>query len=182
MSSAPAATPFHILPTLRADGPHPDHADKLMLFGQFVGVWELDIKYFDETGKIIFHEPGEWAFSWILDGCVIQDVITAPNAQDTSKRGPGERGIGTTLRKYDPKLDEWQIIWLGAIRGILDVFTGRRVGDEIWVEGEDEDGLNRWMFTDITERSFHWKGCLSLDGGQSWKRMQAMVAVRRSVT
>ena len=180
MSNEPTTLPFHILLTLRADGPHPDYSDKLMLFGQFVGVWDLDIKYFDESEKIVYHEPGEWSFSWILDGRAIQDVLTAPNPQDTSKIGPGERGIGTTLRKYDPKLDVWRIVWLGAVSGVLVVFTAKPMGNEIWVEGLDDDGLNRWVFTDISDYSFHWKGFLSNDGGNSWTLRQDMLAHRRS--
>ncbi len=155
MTGAPTPSPFHILPALRADGPHPDLADRFGLFGQFIGIWDMGIQFFDPSGKVMFHAPGAWSFSWVLDGRVIQDVLTLPNLRDSSNQSPGERGIGTTLRYYDRQLDLWGIVFLGATTGVLVTFTARAVGDDIWVEGEDEDGLNRWMFTEITPDRFH---------------------------
>jgi hypothetical protein len=35
---------------LLADGPAPEHAEALMLFGQFVGEWELEWSSYDERG------------------------------------------------------------------------------------------------------------------------------------
>ena len=35
--------PDSMLSALQASGPHPEHAKQLMLFGQFVGAWEVDI-------------------------------------------------------------------------------------------------------------------------------------------
>ena len=53
------AIEFPILETLRAEGPHPSHRDKLKIFGQFVGVWDLDVLFYDENGKIVYRQPGE---------------------------------------------------------------------------------------------------------------------------
>lgn len=172
--------PFHILSTLRADGPHPELADQLRLFGQFIGVWDLRIKYFKPSGELIFDAPGEWSFSWVLDGRVIQDVLTMPSVRDPLKRKPGERGIGTTLRYYDPQLDLWRIVFVGAVSGVVVCFTARPVGKDIRIEGEDEDGLNRWMFTEIAPDSFHWKGFISNDQGTSWWLQQEMFGQRRA--
>lgn len=181
MLNTAASTPFHILSSLRANQPHPAYRDKLMLFGQFIGVWDMDIKFFDDNGDTIFHGPGEWSFSWVLDGRVIQDVLTYADLRDTAKDAPGERRTGTTLRYYDPRLDVWRVIWLGAASGTLILLTGSPVGDEIWIEGVEDNGtLNRWMFTAITADSFHWKGMASTDKGITWKPEQEMLAHRRS--
>lgn len=146
----PISKPFEILPLLRADGPHPDHADDLHLFGQFVGVWQLDVSFFDRFGQLISKTPGEWSFSWVLDGRAIQDVLTMPGRGVPSGNIPGRRGIGTTLRYFDPKRKLWRIVWLGAVTGVLVTFAARAVDDEIWV-----------------------------DGGTSWWPQQAMVARRK---
>lgn len=125
MLNISASSSFHILSSLQADQPHPAHSAKLMLFGQFIGVWDMDIKFFDEAGETIFRGPGEWSFSWVLDGRVIQDVLTYADLGDATKNSPGERRTGTTLRYYDPRLDVWRVIWLGAASGTLIFLTGK---------------------------------------------------------
>ncbi len=170
---------FHILPVLRADAPHPNYADKLALFGWLIGVWKLDIKFFNEAGDLIFHAPGEWAFSWILDGRAIQDVITYPPLDDASKTAPGERRTGTTLRYYDAKTDAWRALFLGATSSVFFQLTAKSVGSDILLEGTEDDGtMNRWLFTEITPNSFHWIGKVSTDGGESWWMVQEMFAHR----
>ena len=39
---------------LRADGPLPAYREHLMLFGQFVGIWDMDISFYDEAGQRVF--------------------------------------------------------------------------------------------------------------------------------
>ncbi len=170
---------FPILETLRAEGPHPSYRDKLKLFGQFVGVWDLDVLFYDEEGKVVYRQPGEWSFTYVLDGRAIQDVLVYPNQEDGLQNSPGRRRIGTTLRFYDPRLDTWQMIWLGAVSGTIVVRTGKQVRDEIWIEGLDSNGsLTRSMFTEIAPDQFHWKDVLS-HGGGSWRMEQEMLARRR---
>jgi hypothetical protein len=41
------------------DGPHPDHAEKLMLFGRLVGSWDTVGRFFDEC-NVIRELTGEW--------------------------------------------------------------------------------------------------------------------------
>ncbi|MCY1019095.1 hypothetical protein [Pyxidicoccus sp. MSG2] len=176
------ATPLseRALALLRAEGPLAVHADKLMLFGRFVGAWDAEVVFYGEDGKEVFRQPGEWSFSWALDGRAIQDVLIYPNAEAGLSAAVGERRIGTTLRHYDAKADHWRVVWLGATTGFLAVLTGRPVGGEIHIEGPDPEGhLLRWMFTAITEDSFLWRGLLSKDGGATWRVTQEMPCRRR---
>lgn len=167
------------LELLRADGPLPVHAESLALFGRFIGAWDMDVAFFDAAGKEVFRQPGEWSFSWVLDGRVIQDVLRYPNPEGLSA-AVGERRIGTSLRHFEPKTGTWRVVWLGATAGYLVVLTGKAVGDEIHIEGPDPDGRAlRWMFTAIAEDSFTWRGLLSEDGGVTWRRTQEMMARRR---
>ena len=179
-TTTPEKVPFDILTKLRADGPHPDFAQKLMLFGQFIGVWDMDIQFFDSAGNSIFHGPGEWKFSWILDGRAIQDVLTYADLQDATKTAPGDRRIGTTLRYYNPKTDVWRALWLGASSGIFLQLKGGASAEGILLEGREDDGAQvRWMFTEITPDSFHWRGITSTDNGASWYLEQEMFAHKR---
>ena len=180
MTTAAVSSTFALLSALPAAGPHPTYRDQLMLFGQFVGVWDLDVLFFDEAGNIVFHGPGEWAFAWVLDGRALQDVLTYADVHDPMANAPGQRRTGTSLRQYHPQTNRWRIVWLGATSGILLFLEGGRVGDEIWLEGKEGDSaLLRWMFTEIGDDQFHWQGLVSTDGGVSWWMEQEMYARRR---
>jgi hypothetical protein len=170
------AAGFPILPLLCADGPWPGLRDELMLFGQFVGAWDMQVEFYSDDGECVYRQPGQWSFAWVLDGRVIQDVLTYPGA------GEASRGIGTSIRYYDPASRRWQVIWLGAVTGITVILHGGKRGDEILLEGPDPDGtLNQWMFTDITDSSFTWTGLESADQGTTWHLRQRMTGTRSQV-
>ena len=168
-----AGAGFPILPLLRADGPLPALRDELMLFGQFVGTWDMQVEFFGDDGECVYRKPGQWSFAWVLDGRVIQDVLTYPRIGGTG------RAIGTSTRFYDPASRRWQVIWLGAVSGITVILHGGKRGDGILLEGPDPDGtLNQWMFSDITESGFRWTGLESADRGATWHLRQRMTGTR----
>src|SRR4051794_31507903 len=73
-----------MIEVLRADGPDPERAAHLDLFGQFVGEWELDVTNFAANGASETAH-GEWHFGWILQGRAVQDVwITPPRVEQES--------------------------------------------------------------------------------------------------
>ena len=146
--------------------PNPD----LALFGQFVGDWDMDITFYDEQGETTYHDLGRWSFGWVLDGHAVQDVL--------SFQTENGRGIGTTLRTYSRDRDEWQIVYLGAVSGITAILHGGREGDSIVLRGVDEDGHNRWTFSDIRADSFTWTGELSPDG-TTYRVNHRMTGTRR---
>jgi hypothetical protein len=55
-----------MIDALQAPGSHPDLAEKLMLFGQFVGTWDVDVFNIapDSSRKAL---KGEWHFGWALE-------------------------------------------------------------------------------------------------------------------
>jgi hypothetical protein len=174
------ASAFDILASYPSSAPHPDYQDKLMLFGQFEGVWDVDIEFFDETEKAIFQGKGEWAFAWVMDGRVLQDVLTFPDLQDPSAIAPGKRNIGTSLRHYDPKTEVWRIVWIGASSGNLCFLKAKQDGDDLLIERK-EPGMSflKWRFSGITEKQFYWTGHFSNDDGKSWILEQKMLATKR---
>jgi hypothetical protein len=171
---------FPILSGLRAGGPFPQWREPLMLFGQFVGVWDINVEYYNQDGERRYHGRWEWSFAWILDGRAIQDVIAiVPDHNSLDPAGRATRSAGgTTVRYCDPATGLWTIYYLGVVSGITTVLRGGAVGDTIVLEGSDPDGTqNRWTFSDITPRSFTWTGLESAEGA-SWWRNQRMLATR----
>jgi len=163
---------------LRAPNVHTGYEEKLRTFGQFIGVWDMDITLFNEKNQIFYHQPGVWMFSWILDGRAIQDVIVGPPRSDPAN---GERRMGTTIRYFNETTQRWHITFMTPTGQIYIHLEGGQKGDAIVLEGKDTDGSAlRWMFTEITPQSFHWLGYTSPDNGKTWLLEQEMFAKRRA--
>ncbi|MGH9601033.1 MAG: hypothetical protein ACRD24_01480 [Terriglobales bacterium] len=180
LSSRPGNPPS-FWESLRADGPRPEHAEKLMLYGQLVGSWEGDVFDYESDGTRRASR-GEWHFGWVLEGRAIQDVFIVPPRSTRAGGVPaGQRNTyGATLRVYDPKSDTWSITWVSAVSGVRNTLVGRKQGEDIVQEGTDEDGNPiRWIFSDITPDSFRWRGEVSHDQGKTWSK-EAEFFLRRS--
>jgi len=163
------------LPGLVASTPSAPDAEAAKAFGRLVGSWDLDVAYHHEDGRIE-HRPGEWHFAWILEGRAIQDVWRVPGA------GPADppRGYGTTIRAWDPELEAWRVTWVSGLGGGTTAFIASAIGGEIVMESQGEEEIFRWIFSDITPNSFHWRAIGSPDGGRTWVVAQEMDARRRA--
>ncbi|HEY7347306.1 MAG TPA: putative glycolipid-binding domain-containing protein [Ktedonobacterales bacterium] len=170
--------PGTVLEGLLASGPHPELADKLQLFGQFVGDWDVDWTGYQPEGVVGQTGKGEMHFAWVLDGRAIQDVWIFPTRENL-RRGQPIVEWGSTLRFYDPSIDAWKISWHGPVNQVVRTLTARPVGDEIWIEGPNLKGQPlRWIFSQITSRSFHWSNFVSEDDGQTWRMQEELEAQR----
>jgi hypothetical protein len=59
------------------------------------------------------------------------------------------------------------------------IFEAKAVGGEIVLEGKNEsDQPIRWIFSNIAENSFHWRGKHSADNGNSWILYEELEAKR----
>jgi hypothetical protein len=155
--SAPDHGGGAFLAVLGAAGPAPDRAEAAGLYGWLVGSWALEVTEIlpDGTRR---RRPGEWHFSWVLEGRAIQDVWIVP---PRNQRGQGEAPeyYGTTLRIPDPRSGDWRILYLDPVIQVEVGMTGRREGKEIVQLGTDAAGTaRRWRFSDITPESFRWRG------------------------
>jgi hypothetical protein len=153
---------------LAASGPHPDHARELMLFGRFVGAWDMQGEQIAADGTRTEFR-GEWHFGWVLAGRAVQDVLISDPIE-----------YGTTVRFYDPVADLWEITWITPPGRAVRRLQARPDGDDIRLEGRDRGGhLLRWTFTDITDGSFTWSGYRSDDEGATWRLEEEMRLTRR---
>jgi hypothetical protein len=157
---------------LGATGPHPDHADKLHLYGQLVGTWDVENRYLDPSDGNWYTGTVVWTFGWILDGHGVQDVMRF--------RFPdGSTPTGTTVRLLNQKTGEWQVVWFPQ-SGQLCTLVGRRSPEGILQEGTQLDGASiRWSFTEMTADSFRWQGYIRRDRDATWELEQEMHAKRR---
>ena len=152
---------------LSSPGPAADRADKLALYGQFIGDWTFEATVNKDDGSQ-HRGQGEIHFAWVLDRRAIQDVWILP-------------GIfyGSTLRVYDPGIDGWHILWSDPLKQLYTRQIGRAQGRDIVQLGNADDVHIRWSFTEVTSDSFRWRGERSADGGATWV-LQADFRARRN--
>lgn len=163
---------------LNASTPAPAVAEKLMLYGQFVGDWEFDYHGTAPDGSK-YTGKGEWNFRWVLEGRAIQDTWILPLRSERRRTGAAADEYGTTLRLYDSKIDAWRVVWNGPVGGTLLTFIARKVGDTIVQEGKTAAGLPmHWVISEITDRSFHWRSLVSRDGEKTWECHEELFARR----
>ncbi|MGH3302053.1 MAG: hypothetical protein ACRDOK_10305 [Streptosporangiaceae bacterium] len=98
--------------------------------------------------------PSNDRFGWILGGTAIPDVWKGP----ASGQAPGTLRPfhGTTVRFYDPSIAARRSTWIDPVNGRVRRFLGRAVGDDIVLDGLDDDPPERWSFRDIVADSFRW--------------------------
>jgi hypothetical protein len=168
-----------MIEALEADGPFPDYADKLSLFGRLIGSWDIEGRYFDQDGNITRESTGEWHFGWVLEGRVIEDVIISP-PRDGRQPGETSRAYDAAIRAYDPSIDAWRVTVVAPIYRATVNLIARQHDDEIWQEGRDpENNLIRWTFSDFRAERVRWQGFVSKDEGQSWVRDEEIILQRR---
>ena len=150
-----------------------------MLFGQFVGDWDiLEDRFYQSNGTSSLEQNlarGELHWCWILEGRAVQDVWMSID-EKTGKAIPE----GTTIRFYDQKIDAWHSVWISPTQGVVKTFLGRQVGDEIVLEGRTTEGYPvKWIFSEITPDSFRWRAEQSRDNGKTWMLKEEMRIRRR---
>lgn len=161
-----------MLHLLFAAEPAPKYKDQLMLFGQFVGDWEFDGVAFDSDGKRST-DKGEIHFAWVLQGRAIQDLWIETEVSDNHPPV-----YGSTMRFYDPSIDAWRITWTEPGYGVVTSLIGRKVGDEIVLEGKTSEGKRiHWIFSQIKPDSFHWRAEKLV--GDTWQIYEDLSARRR---
>jgi len=163
-------TQANVFELLAAPGPFAQDIDKLRLFGQFIGSWDMDGTWYQPDGSSRSGR-GEWHFAWVLGGRGIQDVLYAAGAP--------RHEFGSTLRAYDKSIDAWHLSWMQPASGEFVNLIGRQVGDRIVCETDGSEPPRRWSFNEIRPDSFTWLGEVSNDHGKTWFLEQKMKGVRR---
>lgn len=75
---------------------------------------------------------------------------------------------GTTLRVFHPESEAWRAVWLNPLKGKRNDLIGRRIGDDIVQLCLGTDRPEKWVFSQITARSFLWRAYLLGDDGLTW--------------
>ena len=158
---------------------HEHSNEHLQPYSVLIGDWDFTWVGKKDDGSR-WEVPGQWHFSWILAGRAIQDNWICPRIDFKNTGVYPEGEYGTTIRFYDHKEGRIKVVWIGPALSNLSVFAAERDGDRI-VQNElfpRKEKLSRWMFRDITGRSFKWEAHVSHDQGKSWDLEQEVFATR----
>jgi hypothetical protein len=162
---------------LHVPGPDPRLADRLALFGQFVGSWALDWTGTGPDGEPV-HATGELHFGWVLGGRAVQDIWIVPGRGQPGEGEPPLAFHGSTIRFYDPAIDAWRSTWIEPVNARVRRFIGRPEQSGIVLVSDDDEPRMRWRFSEITPHSFRWSAESSHDRGATWQPDDEMRATR----
>jgi hypothetical protein len=177
VSTERAVSASGLVDALHVAGPAAEHADKLMLFGRFVGSWNLEWSGIGLDGQPA-SMLGELHFGWVLGGRAVQDVWIVPGRGRPGEGAPPLGFHGSTIRFYDPAIDAWRSTWVEPVNGRVRRFIGRQHHDDIVLLSDDDEPHLRWRFTDITPEFFRWHAEISHDRGATWSFDEEMLATR----
>lgn len=166
-----------LIEALHVVGPSEEYADKLMLFGQFIGSWDLQWIGTGTDGRPA-EITGELHFGWVLGGRAVQDIWIVPGRGQSGEGKPPLAFHGSTVRFYDPKIAAWRSTWIDPVKGRVRFFTGKSVDGDIVLLSDEDDPQLRWRFADIKPDSFIWRAEISHDGGVTWDFGELMYATR----
>ena len=131
-------------------------------FAPLIGDWDCD--YFDEyyaKGEKR-HVKGEWIFRRVLEGVGIQDIFIFPSRATKVNEPQPDGEYGTSLRIYNQANSCYDVVYTCA--GTMKRLTFKKEGDRIEGKVLDEKSTY-WIFSDITENSFHWEYIMNKEDG-----------------
>jgi hypothetical protein len=139
-----------------SDAPRPEFEQAFQPFAPLIGSWDLDVSWYDDEGRRTRETKGEWHFAWALDGSAVADIWITPSRAVRTSADDGEWGL--TIRIHDPELGAFRSTWMGPKHAVVITFIGHSGPGSITLEArESQSAKTRWIFTDITADTFHWR-------------------------
>jgi hypothetical protein len=138
-------------------------------FDFLLGKWKYHLKR--------LQNPLTGSTTWIeFDGVGDCRPLWNGNAQidEFDVNGPTGHILGLTLRLYNPSSRQWNLNWVNAAKGTLDIPTigSFRDGKGEFYDQESWNGrtiLVRYEWTRTTTSSPHFEQSFSDDGGKTWE-------------
>ena len=150
------------------------------VYGWLCGSWNLAVMHYGGISVADRGLTGEVHAARVLEGRAVQDVWIMPRREHRHVPfDPAMNMYGTTLRSWDASIRAWRIAWTNPVRAHRDEQVGRWNGRDILQEGTRADGTRtRWIFTDISADSFHWRGEALYPDRETWLLEAEFLAVR----
>ena len=130
--------------------------DEYDWFAPLIGDWDCD--YYDEPAENQKrHVKGEWIFRRILQGTGVQDVFIFPSRSTMESNPQPDGEYGTSLRMFNREQGCYDVAY--TCERCMKRLCFRKEGDRLVGKVLDEENTF-WVFSDITENSFHWENMI----------------------
>ena len=154
----------------------PDIPPQDSWFAPLIGEW--DFVWTDKQNCSECDICGEWIFSWIIEGCAIQDVFICPSRSQRNNNKSKDVTYGTTLRWYNAKEHCWEAVY--AEKESFSTLKAKKDKSDIVLTCTNCEGYEmKWIFSEIKPDSFYWRNIISNDSGESWNVISQVYATRR---
>ncbi len=165
---------------------HDEAPAELTQFGRLAGLWHVETEMATRNGDFVAGAPGIWAWKYTLDGFAVTDLWFQP--RDGLPAYMAALGRDYHLRSnrvFDPAGKQWRVAWMangaGKSPGMdFGTFHARLEGDALVMTADDTGGmgLQRVVFSEITDDGFRWSSDFSRDDGKTWSTIMRMTAKR----
>lgn len=167
--AAVVASPAHAQSSREMAGAAQEARDGQRDFDFEFGTWKAELSRLENplTGSSTWVEyEGTSVVRRVWDG--------RANLGELAVEGASGRIVGLSLRLYDPATRQWMIHWASARNGALGpaMVGGFRDGRGEFYNQEMFNGraiFVRFIFSDITSKSFRLEQAFSADGGRTWE-------------
>jgi hypothetical protein len=148
---------------------HEAAPEELELFAFLIGKWEGSGRTRLADGTIAEYHGLTWIGRYLLDGMAIVDELHAPLPD-------GGRGLGITLRYFDPDSDSWVVEFLNVTNSFIRKQVNPRFGaietdgSTVVVVSVSDETISREHYRVIDRDNFVYSIDLSNDRGETWNR------------
>lgn len=141
-------------------------------FDYLLGDWE-----FTAVNKQWGNMHGYWSAVRLDEGQIVDEYRIVGDSGETYY-------VTTTVRNYNGAAERWELVGADAGRGLLDVGTGRKVGNEMHIEqtfgvAGGEPSVWRIRYYNIRPDGFSWTADRSPDAGKTWVKDFQTIEARR---
>ena len=141
-------------------------------FDYLLGDWE-----FTADSKQYGKFSGFWSAVRVGDGGPILDEYRAV-------AGDGSNYVTRTLRAYNGRRNQWELVSTDGASGLQNFGTGHREGDEMRIEqkfgvGTATPSIWRIRYYNIQPDRFSWTADQSKNGGKTWVKDYLQIEARR---
>lgn len=145
-------------------------------FGRYIGDWNIEDEGLQQDG--VTWQPGNgarWLFTCVGNGIAVQD-FWMPNGTDGT---PAPR-VGTNLRIYDPKKEQWDIVWTATnAPGTMQISAKETDAGAILMNiiSPTQTPPRRITFLPPTEAGWNW--VMEIQQGEAWTPVYKIKATPR---
>ncbi len=164
---------------------HDEAPEQTLQFGQLVGLWRVEVEMRTQKGEWVASAPGVWAWKYSLGGFAVSDLFYQSADQLPSYMSTlGRDYLLSANRIFEAGSGTWRVAWMangaGQVMGAdYGTFAAEMTEGELVMSSEGGGfGMQRVVFSDLSESSFRWESQYSQDGGKTWNAVMRMVATR----